>query len=183
MDVWLLCELCICFAPNGQIWIGTINAPGSWHDSTLADYGVYDKMEDLYREHLCKVVIDFAFNLQGRKFLIESSQTNPTDPYALALNNDATKLWQLSEHGMRQIQAQFPWLKDRLLFEEFDERKVILNLMILMYNFNTAKIGINEILNSFMSKTKGFYDYTEHNISDSAYNMFYLWLSSKQFQK
>ena len=75
---------------------------------------------------------------------------------------------------MRQIQAQFPRLKDRLLFEEFGERKVILNLMILMYNFNTAKIGINEILNSFMSKTKGFYNYTEHNISDLADNMFYV---------
>ena len=80
------------FAPDGRIRIATINAPGSWHDSTLADYGVYDKMEDLYREHLCKVVVDFAFNLQGRNFLIKSSQTNPTDPYALALNNDAIKL-------------------------------------------------------------------------------------------
>ena len=58
------------------------------------------------------------------------------------------------------------------MFEEFGERKVILNLMILMYNFNTAKIGINEILNSFMTKTKGFYNYTESNIIDTADDMF-----------
>ena len=138
----------------------------------MADYGIYDKMEELYNAHLCKVVVDSAFNLTGRNFLIESSQTDPETPDALALNNQATSLRQLSEHGMRQIQAQFPRLKDQLMFEEFGERKVILNLMILMYNFNTAKIGINEILNSFMTKTKGFYNYTESNIINTADDMF-----------
>ena len=29
------------FAPDGRIRIATINAPGSWHDSQMADYSAY----------------------------------------------------------------------------------------------------------------------------------------------
>ena len=74
---------------------------------------------------------------------------------------------------MQQIQSQFPRLKDCLIFEEYDERKVILNLMVLMYNYNTATIGINKILNSFMSRTVGFYNYTDYNIPSTADDVFY----------
>lgn len=47
------------------------------------------------------------------------------------------------------IQGQFPRLKDPLLYEEFGERKMILNVMVLLYNFQTTRVGINDILNSF----------------------------------
>ena len=36
-----------CFAPDGLIRIATINCPGSWHNSTQADYGVYQKLEGI----------------------------------------------------------------------------------------------------------------------------------------
>ena len=52
---------------------------------------------------------------------------------------------QLSEWGMRTIQAQFPRLKDDMQHEEFGERKVILHLMVLSCNFQASKARIVEI--------------------------------------
>ena len=65
------------FAPDGRIRICTLNAPGSWHDSTLADYGVYDGMEKIYNEHGAKVVVDSAFRLSNKDYMIQSSQQDP----------------------------------------------------------------------------------------------------------
>jgi hypothetical protein len=157
-----------CFAPDGKIRCATINCPGSWHDSTQADYGVYDKLENIYNLYGGKVVVDSAFGLQGRSFLIKSSQQDPARPGAtrqqagreLQLNRDATSLRQLSEWGMRMIQGQFPRLKDDFPYEEFGERKLVMHLVVLLYNYQTAKVGINQILNTFMSKTEGFYSYS-----------------------
>ena len=48
------------FAPDGKIRICTINCPGSWHDSTQADYGVYNKLERIYNRTGGKIVVDSA---------------------------------------------------------------------------------------------------------------------------
>lgn len=163
------------FAPDGRIRICLTNAPGSWHDSTMADYGVYDKIEDLYDEFGVKVVVDSAFNVRDKDCLIKSAQKDPiaTDldaaAHGVSLNRQATSLRQLSEWGMRMIQGQFPRLKDRMLYEEYGERRVIMQLMVLLYNFQTSTVGINEILNSFMSRTDGFYS---HNITTTANEIF-----------
>ena len=165
------------FSPDGLIQMATINAPGSWHDSTMADYGVYRKMERVYALHQATIVVDSAFNLRQNNYLIRSSQSDPElrpgatraqEKRAVALNNQATLLRQLSEHGMRMIQGQFPRLKDNLQLEEFGERKVVLHLLVLLYNYQTSKVGMNQILNSFMSKTKGFesYAYTYYHLAD-----------------
>ena len=66
---------------------------------------------------------------------------------------------------MRMIQGQFPRLKDPLQLEEFGERKVVLKLMVLLYNYQTSKVGMNQILNTFMSRTKGFESYEERDVS------------------
>ena len=159
------------FAPDGRIRLTTINCPGTWHDSTMADYGIYSKLGDIHAEHNAAVVVDSAFNLANKDFLIKSSQVDPVgDPHRVLLNRAATSVRQLSEHGMRMIQAQFPRLKDPLPYEEFGERKVIVQLMILLYNYQASKIGINEILNSYMGKKQGFYNGTE--ITDDANNLF-----------
>ena len=53
--------------------------------------------------------------------------------------------------------GQFPRLKDPLQLEDFGERKVVvITLMILLHNYQTSKVAMNQILNTFMSKTKGF---------------------------
>ena len=140
------------------------------HDSTLADYGIYATLEDMHNKYGTKVVVDSAFMLTNQNYLIKSSQTDPDTPHGVCLNAEATSLRQLSEWGMRMIQGQFPRLKDPIPYEEMGERRRILHLMVLLYNFNTSTVGINQILNVFMSQTKGFHSYTTSNLFKVANN-------------
>jgi hypothetical protein len=128
------------------------------YDSTMADYGVYDKMKAIYVAQGGKVVVDSAFGDGNREYLIKSAQQDPIGgPAGVAINRAATSVRQLSEWGMRTIQAQFPRLKDAVDYEENGERKVILQLMVLLYNYQCVEVGINQILNSFMAGEDSFY--------------------------
>uniref|UniRef100_A0A7S4AMZ1 DDE Tnp4 domain-containing protein n=1 Tax=Pseudo-nitzschia australis TaxID=44445 RepID=A0A7S4AMZ1_9STRA len=159
------------FAPDGRIRMCTINAPGSWHDSTMAEYGIYDGLEELFNQHGVRVVVDSAFRLASQPFLIKSSQTDPDNTQGIVLNRQATSLRQLSEWGMRMIQGSFPRLKERLRLEEFGERKIILHLTVLLYNHQASTARINQILNTLMSRTQGFYSY-EASITETANEVF-----------
>ena len=142
-------NLVFVFAPDRCIRIFSLNAPGTFHDSTMAEYGIYHKMEQLHDEYGVKVVVDSAFNLSGKPYLIQSSQEDPADRGArgVTLNRAATSVRQLlSEHSMIMIQGQFPQLKDPMVYKEFGERKVILNLMVLLYNCQTNTTGITIII-------------------------------------
>ena len=125
---------CLLFAPDGRIQMCTINAPGSFHDSTMASYGLYAKMKHIYERTGCRVVVDSAFASDSDEYLIKSNQTPKITATAedMRLHQEATSVRQLSEHGMRMIQAQFPRLKDNLKMEDFGDRKIILNLMVLL---------------------------------------------------
>ena len=57
---------------------------------------------------------------------------------------------QLSEWGMRGLQGSFPRLKDRIKYEERGERKLILQMIVLLYNFRASTVGQNQISSSFM---------------------------------
>jgi len=46
-----------------------------------------------------------------------------------------------------------------MTLDKFGERKVILDLMVLLYNYQTYKVGINHIQNSYMINTLGFQSY------------------------
>ena len=93
--------------------------------------------------------------------MIKSSQQDPSDRELLLINCDETLIRQLSEWGMRMIQAQFPRLKDPIYYEENGERRVILNLMVLLYNFQYSQVGHNMILSSFMHNKKNYYGRTQ----------------------
>ena len=156
------------FAPDGKIKACVLNAPGTFHDSAIADYGVYEQMEAIYNLYGAKVVVDSAFNLANKNYLVKSSQRDPDNAHGIVLNREATSVRQLSEWGMRMIQGSFPRLKDKLPYEEFNERKIVQHLMVCLYNFQTHNIGINQILNTFMSETEGFYSYGRVRIAETA---------------
>jgi len=150
------------FAPDGRIRLCVINAPGTFHDSTIADYGIYERMEEIFDRSGGRIVVDSAFKMSQRDYLIRSAQTvNSSDEDIHRVNRAATSVRQLSEHGMRMIQGQFPRFKDNIRFDAHDstDRRISLHLMVMLYNFQTTKIGINHMLNSFMSTTEGFESY------------------------
>jgi hypothetical protein len=67
---------------------------------------------------------------------------------------------QAAEWGMRAIQAAFPWLKDRIMYEESGvERRIFLSLVPLLYNFRLHFVGLNQLRNTYMP----------HLLADSRY--------------
>ena len=146
-----------------------LNVPGTFHDNTMTDYGIYQATEKVYDKTGGKIVVDSAFNIGTKEYLIKSSQQDTLDEHALLLNRQATPIRQLSKWGMSMIEGSFPRLKYPLLFEEMGDRKVILRLMVHPYNYQTAQVGIDQITNSYMDKTGYFGGRT---ISNNANEMF-----------
>ena len=142
------------FAPDGTIVICSINLPGNLHDSTIAEWGsVYKKLQAVYERSGGKCTVDSAFNCKKYgKFLIKSSQSDPwsDDINDYIVNTEATSMRQSAEWGMRMLQSSFPRLKDRFIYEEHGERLLVLKMCVLVYNLRARRVGINQILNTYM---------------------------------
>ena len=65
---------CCIFAPDGRIRTTVYNTPGTFHDSAMADYGIYATMESIFERTGGKVVVDSAFRLSESNFIVMSSQ-------------------------------------------------------------------------------------------------------------
>jgi hypothetical protein len=147
-----------CFCPDGTIPIACYNVPGSIHDSKIAEWGnIYEKLEAVYISTGAKCTADSAFSRVRAPYLIKSSQNVPIEHndlheygQLLRVNQDATSMRQSAEWGMRALQASFPRLKDRFIYEEHGERKLILRMIQLLYNLRSRKVGINQIKNVYM---------------------------------
>ena len=42
---------CFVFALDGRIRVCTLNCPGTFHDSKIAEYGIYRKLENIYTDY------------------------------------------------------------------------------------------------------------------------------------
>ena len=52
---------------------------------------------------------------------------------------------------MRLLQASFPRLKERFIYEEHpQDRKELMKSMLLLYNLRARKVGINQIRNTYL---------------------------------
>lgn len=141
------------FAPDGTIALRVTNCPGAVHDSTIAGLGnVYEKIYDLYERYGVKIVVDSAFASETNSSLIKSAQStasaNTVQEAAILL--EATSMRQASEWGMRGLQGSFPRLKDRFIYEERGDRKLMLEMIPRLYNFRTRTVGISQIQSVYM---------------------------------
>jgi hypothetical protein len=141
------------FAPSGTIVACTLNAPGSWHDSFIAQNGgLYDKLDEVFESTGGKCVVDAAFSKLRCPYLVKSGQKCVGNIRLLVnqIKVQATSLRQSAEWGMRALQGSFPRLKDRITFSDnIADRKVFLNLFPMLYNFRTHYIGLNQIRSTF----------------------------------
>ena len=127
--------------------------PGCFHDSTIVEWGkIYEKLGHVYEMVGGKCTVDSVFSKTKHDFLIKSSQTDPETDYShdYVVNTEATSMRQSVEWGMRAIQSSFPRLKDRFLYEENGERRIIFKFMLLLYNVRARRVGINQIRNTYM---------------------------------
>jgi hypothetical protein len=143
------------FGVDGRIIRCVINVPGSVHDSTLCEWGkVYDQMEEIYQSTGGKCCVDSAFASEGADYLIRSAQdiTNCETPEDIVVCTEATSLRQAAEWGMRAIQGAFPRLKDAIKYEVDggSERRMMLKLVVLLYNFRLEHVGLNQIRNTYV---------------------------------
>ena len=166
------------FALDELMRCATINCPGSWHDGTQANRSICRKLKQIHTAHGARVVVDSAFGLQSREFLIKSEQEDPTlwgattakAADTVSPNRQATSLRQLLEHGTRMTQGQFPQSKDNFCLEKFGKRKVVLLLTVLPHDDQALMVGINQILNTFMSRTGGFCSHTITKDADDQFS-------------
>ena len=86
-------------------------------------------------------------------FLIKSAQDylgsahNVTE---VVVARQITAARQSAEWGMKAFQVIFPRLKDRFVYEENGERKMVLLTTVLLFNFRSHVVGIDQILNTYM---------------------------------
>lgn len=83
--------------------------------------------------------------------MIKSSQNLPVSANFTGFEKarQATPALQASERGIRPFQGSFSRLKDRLVYEERKERRIILGLIALLFNARTRLVG-NQILSTYM---------------------------------
>ena len=62
------------FSPDGKICMKLLNASRTFHDSKMIDYGIYKGIQMVYDNTGGKLVVDSAFNIGSRYFLIKLSQ-------------------------------------------------------------------------------------------------------------
>jgi len=66
------------FVPSGVVVACAFNAPGSMHDSTIAEWGsIYEKLKNAFERTGGTCVVDSAFSRGRYPFLIKSAQDVP----------------------------------------------------------------------------------------------------------
>jgi hypothetical protein len=133
--------------------------PGSVHDTQVAELGnIYEKLEQVYETMGGKCCVDSAFSNHKRDYLLKSGQdllgssapTQREQNLKHQLRRQATSARQTAEWGMLTIQASFPRVKDRFIYEEHGERRIVMKMFVLLYNMRARMVGINQIWNTYM---------------------------------
>eukprot|EP00171_Calliarthron_tuberculosum_P022248 IDg22248t1 len=126
---------------------------GSMHDSMIAEWGgIYEKLQEAFDEHGGICVVDSAFAKGRYPFVLKSAQdeTSAEGAAEVIKLRQATSARQASEWGMRALQGSFPRIKDQFIYEERGERKLMLLVLVHLFNFRARRVGINQILSSYM---------------------------------
>lgn len=148
------CNNVFAFSPEGKIFAASINCPGSWHDSNVARPIIAKVIESIGDYAIC---VDQGFPRSGELFgkfvgpLTESRRLH-LDPslrdHLIARHNKYVSLRQASEWGMRALQGSFSRLKSRLPSDQVKRQRIIYSI-ILLHNFRTHHVGLNQIATVF----------------------------------
>jgi hypothetical protein len=142
------------FSPEGKIIFAAFNFPGSWHDAQVASELIKTAASKLDSFALC---VDQGFPRSGK---VKDKLVGPLSKksraklhpaikdFILNLHNIYTSLRQAAEWGMRALQGTFARLKARLT-ENCEKRYLILACIILLHNYRTELVGLNQIKTVF----------------------------------
>lgn len=85
------------FVADRKIKLCALNTYGTFHDNNIAEYGIYEGLEQIHRESWGKVVVGSTFGLQDQEFLIRLSQQDTLNAGKLLANRTAILVRQLSK--------------------------------------------------------------------------------------
>lgn len=125
------------FAPSGVIITCAYYAPGSFHDSPIADCGkVYSKLEKFIELNCGCCIVDYSFSTGDYPFLTKSANDHLLEgKYFRKVVKflQATSSKQASQWGMRAFHGSPPCMKvhDRFIYEERGERNILILTTIL----------------------------------------------------
>ena len=119
---------------------------------------MYGKLEDVYCTTGGKCCVHLAFGRVKRNYLYKSSQDHlgskaPTcweRKLDLQRKRQVTSARQTAEWGMLMMQASFSRVKDRVVYEERGERRIVLKMFVILYNMRARMVGINQIRNTYI---------------------------------
>ena len=156
-----MCNNVFCFAPTGKIIFACINFPGSWHDAQVSLSLIRKVVQNIGEFKIC---VDQGFPRSGdllNKFVGPISRrsrvnlSEETRREVLRRHNIYVSLRQSSEWGMRALQGTFTRMKSRLTANK-RKRKLILTVIILLHNFRTHVVGLNQIATVFNQEYECF---------------------------
>lgn len=150
----------------GVIISAVLNAPGSWHDSHVAQ-PIFEQL----RSHVPDgyyLVADTAFPRGAHSILgkikapLKAGQHIPADPIeqqeALQLNRQLLSYRQTAEWGMRTLQGSFGRLRVPLPVGNDALRKQLLETCVRLSNVRARCVGINQIRNVYVPMWKASED-------------------------
>jgi len=141
------------YGPDGKVFMCATNFPGSWPDSSICS-----KILQYVSNHIgdYKICVDQGFPRDGAAYdifvgpiLEKSKNLSPIlREKVLDKVNAYISLRQAAEWGMRSLQISFPRIKRRLPTDSSLREKIILSI-VLLHNFGTEFVGINQIASVF----------------------------------
>ncbi|KIM55807.1 hypothetical protein SCLCIDRAFT_30069 [Scleroderma citrinum Foug A] len=143
----------IVFSSKGEIIAANLNAPGSWHDSRVAQ-PIYATLRTRTPDGYY-LVADTAFP-RGTGDIVGQIRTTLKDGQriagtpdqileAMAHNWELLSYRQTAEWGMRAIQGSFGRLQMPLNIDHDERRGNLIEVCLWLHNMRTVKIGINQI--------------------------------------
>ena len=144
----------LAFNPLGKVFYAALNYPGSWHDSQVCSKLIALTIDKIGMYQLC---VDQGFPRNGDLFdrfvgplsKKARSQLSSINKESIVKKHELyVSLRQASEWGMRSLQGTFSRLKSRLT-SNVSKRRKILNSIILLHNYRTHEVGLNQIATVF----------------------------------
>ncbi|TDL17816.1 hypothetical protein BD410DRAFT_843265 [Rickenella mellea] len=148
----------LVFSPKGTIIAARLNAPGSWHDSRIAQPIYVKLLENTPAGYY--LVADTAFprgnnQIRGRiRAPLKAGQAIPGThadvQEVLAFNRQLLSYRQTAEWGMRALQGTFGRLRVPLEINHVERQADLLETCVRLHNFRTEAVGINQIRTVYM---------------------------------
>ncbi|KAF7340349.1 hypothetical protein MVEN_01954100 [Mycena venus] len=148
----------IAFVPLGTVIAAKINAPGSWHDSRVAQ-PIYEKLRTRTPDGFY-LVADTAFprgaqQIEGKiRAPIKAGQrmqgTVAEIEERLAFDRELLSYRQTAEWGMRGLQGSFGRLRIPLEINRQRECGDLIEICLRLNNLRARLVGINQIRNVYI---------------------------------